>query len=305
MLLKIAKSSVIVALAASTLSATAFNAQAEKDREALRTYMEAKFANPANDNGRFFPNNTPEELKAVKQGVKADEFAAGTYAWDMIGKMSRDNQMEMPPFEDNVAKGEELYNKHFKTCIPDPAIVGDYPKFNEKTGKVDTLSEVVYNCAKAAGLTEEKDKKGKPVWNLKGGKNADVQSYLSAMSQEAEKKIDIKIESAAAAAAYESGKQEFYSQRGYFKLSCATCHVDGAGKRVRLQFMSSALGAVTHFPVYRVGNGKVFTLEGRLGGCERDTGEKPQKPNSDWASNILYFMSYMSNGMPVAQDVRR
>lgn len=300
MLLKIAKSSVIVALAASTLSATAFNAQAEKDRHALRAYMEAKFANPAHDNGKFFPNNTAEELKAVKQGVKADEFAAGTYAWDMIGKMSRDDQMDMPPFEDNIDKGEALYEKHIKQCLPNPAIVGDYPQFNSKTGKVDTLSEVIVNCAKGQGL-----KGGKKGWNLKGGKTADVQAYMSAMSQEEEKAIDIKISSAAAQAAYEEGKEEFYSQRGYFKLSCATCHVDGSGKRVRLQFMSSTLGHVTHFPVYRVGKGKLFTLEGRLGGCNRDTGEKPHKPGSDWSSNVLYFMSYMSNGMPVAQDVRR
>jgi sulfur-oxidizing protein SoxA len=101
-------------------------------------------------------------------------------------------------------------------------------------------------------------------------------------------------------------KKEFYAQRGYLKLSCATCHVQGVGQRVRLQYLSPVLGAVTHFPVYRTGKGKLFTLEGRLGGCNRNQGEHPHKAGSDWSSNVLYFMAYMSNGMDLSgPDVRR
>ncbi|HIP11930.1 MAG TPA: sulfur oxidation c-type cytochrome SoxA [Arcobacter sp.] len=300
MLLKIVKTTALVAIAATTLNAASFDTQAEKDRLALVKYMEAKFANTANDNGKFFPYSTAAELKKFKQAPKHSEFSLGTYAFDKIGKMSRDDQMDMPPFEENAEKGEVLYNKYIKQCISNPATLGDYPMFNNKTGKVDTLSEAIVNCAKGQKLPG-----GKKGWNLKGGKTADVQAYMSMMSQDEEKKIDIKISSAAAEAAYEEGKKEFYTQRGYLKLSCATCHVQGAGKRVRLQLMSPAVGNVTHFPVYRVGKGKLFTLEGRLGGCNRDTGEQPHKAGSDWSSNVLYFMSYMSNGMNIAQDVRR
>jgi len=300
MLLKIVKSSVLVLMTAIALSAASFNIQAEKDKAALMKYMEAKFANPAGNMYTYFPYSSEEELKKFKSGLKGNDFTAGTYAFDMIGKMSRDDQMDMPPFEDNIEIGEELYNKYIKQCISDPATLGDYPMFNEKTGKVATLSEVIVDCAVKQG-----QKTGKKDWNLKGGKTADVQSYMSAMSEEAEKNIDIKISSAAAQAAYENGKKEYYSQRGYLKLSCASCHVQGAGKRVRLQLLSQLQGQATHFPVYRVGKGKLFTLEGRLGGCNRDEGEDPHKPGSDWSSNVLYFMSYMSNGMPIAQDVRR
>jgi len=301
MLLKIAKTSVLVALAASTLSAAAFNAQAEKDRKGLVDYTVAKFKNASANKYTFFPYSTDAELKKMRKNVSHNDFKDGTYSYDLIGKVSRDDMMELPPFEEDVEKGEALYTKHFKKCFPNPAITGEYPKFDEKSGKVITLSEKALACAKAEGL-----KLGKKGWNLKGGKMTYLQAYFATASQEAGKKVNVKINSAAAAAAYENGKQEFYAQRGYLKLSCASCHVQGAGQRVRLQYLSPILGGVTHFPVYRTGKGKMFTLEGRLGGCNRNMGEAPHKPGSDWSSNVLYFMSYMSNGMDLSgPDVRR
>ena len=300
MFLNIVKSSVLAALATSALYAGNFNAQAEKDRLALIKYTEAKFKSPVKDQYKFFPYSTTEELGKFKKDLKHNDFAAGTYSFDMIGKMSRDDQMDMPPFEDNVDNGEVLYNKYFKNCLTKSA--NKYPIFDESKGSVVTLGGALMACAKKQGL-----KTGKKDWNMKSGKMADIQMYLMNAQAEDGKKIDISIDSAKAAEAYENGKKEYYSQRGYLKLSCATCHVQGAGKRVRLQLLSPLLGQVTNFPVYRVGKGKAFTLEGRLGGCNRDEGEnyKLHKPGHTWANNVLYFMSYMSNGMDIALDVRR
>ena len=301
MLLKIAKTSVLVAVTAVALNAGNFNAQAEKDRVALEKLTKDMFSDPVKNKYTFFPYNTDEELKKFHKVTDTNEFANGAYAFDYITKMSRDDLLEMPPFEDAVDQGEEYYNKYFKTCFPNPAIVGEYPKFNEKTGKVDTLSEVALACAKKAGL-----KTGKKGWNLKGGKMTELQAYLAQVSKDAGKKVNVKINSAAAEKAYIHGRDEFYTQRGYLELSCASCHVQGAGKRVRLEYLSETFGHTTHFPVYRNGKGKMFTLEGRLGGCNRNMGEKPHKPGVDWSSDVLYFMSYMSNGLPLTgPDVRR
>ena len=301
MLLKIAKTTVLLAVTSATLNASSFNVQAEKDRKALIKYTIAKFSEPVKNQYSYFPYNSEEELSKWNKVSTIQEFSSGTYAFDGIGKISRDDMMEMPPFEENIESAEILYNKHFKTCFPNPEIAGEYPKFNEKTGKVDTLSEAIVDCATKAGL-----KTGKKGWNYKTGLTTDLQAYFAYMSQEAEKKVNIKIESKDAAKAYEHGRDEFYTQRGYLELSCASCHVQGAGQRVRLQYLSPVLGHVTHFPVYRTGKGKMFTLEGRLGGCNRDTGEKQHKPNSDWSSDVLYFMAYMSNGLSLTgPDVRR
>ena len=301
MLLKIAKTTVLVAVAAVALNAANFNAQAEKDRIALEKYTVAKFKDPMGNKYTFFPYSTDDELKKMRKDIPSADFAQGTYAFDMIGKMSRDDQMEMPPFDENIEKGEAAYEAHFKKCFPKADVLGEYPMFDEKSGKVVTLSEAIVDCATAAGLPT-----GKKGYNYKGGKTADLQAYMGSVSAENEKKFDIKISSAAAAAAYEKGKKEFYTQRGYLELSCAECHVQGAGQRVRLQYLSQTFGHVSHFPVYRTGKGKLYTLEGRLGGCVKNMGQKPAKPNTDWSSDVLYFMSYMSNGMAInGSDVRR
>ena len=209
----------------------------------------------------------------------------------------------MPPYEDAIDAGEALYGKKFangksfKDCFPKADIAGDYPMFDDKKGEVVTISSAINEC-----LTSN----GEKAWKMKKGNMAKLEAYFSNTSKEAKKKIDIKIGSQAAADAYERGKKEYYSQRGYLKLSCATCHVQGAGQRVRAEYMSPLLGQTTHFPVFRLKWNSLGTLERRMGGCNKDQGENPHKANSKWMKELLYFMSYMSNGMAVdGPDIRK
>ena len=280
------------------LSAGDFNAQAEKDRKALKAYMEKKFADRKNA-GIYFPYSTKEELdKNFKWGVKGDEFRLGSYSYNIGGKAQYDEMNEMPPYEDAIDEGKELYNseKGIKECFPDPAIAGDYPKYIKGKG-VETLSGAIVSCAKKNNL------KG---WNYAKGKTAKLEAYFASASKEKGKKVNIVIDSKEAAAAYERGKKEYYSQRGYLKLSCATCHVQGAGQRVRNEYLSPLVGVTTHFPVYRLKWQGLGTLERRLKGCNKNQGETPHKPDSAWTKELLYFMAYMSNGMPVdGPDIRK
>ena len=301
MLLKIAKLSAILAISSLALNATEFNAQAEKDRIALEKYTIAKFKDPMGDKYTFFPYSTDEELKAMRSNIPASDFKDGTYSYNVTGKKFRDDMMEMPPFDENIEQGEELYNKYFTKCFSSPEVKGEYPKFDEKQGKVITLTNAIINCAKDQGLEISKK-----AWNYDTGLTADVEAYMAYASQEAQKKVNIKIDSAKAAAAYEHGKQIFYTQRGYLELSCAECHVQGAGQRVRLEYMSPTLGHVTHFPVFRSTKEKLLTVENRVRGCVKDTGQVKPKYDGKFLGDLIYFMSYMSNGMPLSgPDIRK
>ncbi len=280
------------------LTAGDFNAQAEKDRKALKEYFEKKFADRKNASA-YFPYSTNEELdKNYKWGIKGDDFRLGSYAYNIGGKKQYDEMNEMPPYEDAIEAGKELYEKEkgIKECFPDPAIAGEYPKFIKGQG-VETLSGAIVACAKKNGL------KG---YKLTKGKTADLEAYFASVSKEKGKKVHIVIDSKEAAEAYERGKKEYYTQRGYLKLSCATCHVQGAGQRVRNEYLSPLLGATTHFPVYRLKWQGLGTLERRLKGCNKNQGETPHKPGSKWSKELLYFMAYMSNGLPVdGPDIRK
>jgi sulfur-oxidizing protein SoxA len=305
MLSKIVKSSVVVALAAGSMFASGhgghdYNAQAEKDRKALVKYFEDKFEDPLKNRYTFFPYSTDDELENnIKKGLKHKDFGIGNYAFNSAGVATYEEVKEMPPYEDHVEIGQEIYegNAALKKCFPDVTIGGDYPYFDEKKQEVVTLTSAINECLVNAGQKK---------WNEKKGDMTKVQAYIAYSTMEAEKPVNIKINSKAAAAAYERGKEFYYTQRGYLKLSCANCHVQGAGQRVRNESLSQLLGHTTHFPVYRLKWQDLGTLERRMEGCIKDQGQNPPKTNSKEMKELLYFMAYMSNGMMVdGPDIRK
>jgi len=306
MILNIVKSTVLIALTSSVLYAVEFNAQAEKDRIALIEYTEAKFKNAELNRDNFFPYSTDDELKNnIKKDVTFEEFRMGNYAFSIQGQYSYNEIKDMPPYEELVEQGEAIYedNEALQKCFPDVTVAGDYPYYDDTKKEVISLTGAINTCLVDAGQ--------KP-WNEKKGKMAFFQSYIASQTTEAEKKVNIQINSADAAAAYERGKEFYYTQRGYLKLSCATCHVQGAGKRVRNESLSQFAGQTTHFPVYRLKWGKdkiedgLGTLERRMQGCIKDQGQVPPKPSSQTMKELLYFMAYMSNEMYVdGPDVRK
>eukprot|EP01000_Liburna_glaciale_P004260 NODE_36_length_2621_cov_3154.372862_g14_i0.p1 GENE.NODE_36_length_2621_cov_3154.372862_g14_i0~~NODE_36_length_2621_cov_3154.372862_g14_i0.p1 ORF type:complete len:301 (+),score=47.04 NODE_36_length_2621_cov_3154.372862_g14_i0:55-957(+) len=300
MLLNVVKSTVLVALTSCVLNAGEFNAQAEKDRIALVDYTIAKFKDADKNRDKFFPYSTDSELKTnIKKGVTFDELRMGNYAFSIQGQYSYNEINEMPPYDELVDQGADIYNNNeaLQKCFPDVTIGGNYPYFDEKRKEVVSLTGAINECLTNAG---------QKAWNEKKGDMALFEAYIASETKNAEKKVDIKVSSADAAAAYERGKEYYYTQRGYLKLSCATCHVQGAGKRVRNESLSQLPGQITHFPVYRLKWGNLGTLERRMEGCIKDQGQVPPKTNSKEMKELLYFMAYMSNEMSVdGPDVRK
>lgn len=304
MLSKFVKSTAFIALTMCSLNAADFNAGAEKDRIAVIKYLETKFADPEKDKNKFFPYSTDEELKNdYEKGLKHHDFAIGTYAYSKDAKSQYEAIKEMPPYEDGIEKGEELYNKKFAngnslaTCFPDATVGGMYPYFDETKKEVVSMTSAVNDCLRANGEKE---------WHTKKGDMANFQAFLAFSTQEAGKNFDIKIQSEAAKKAYENGKEYYYTQKGYLKLSCAECHIQGAGQRVRNEKLSPLTGQITHFPVYRLKWDELGTLERRISGCVLDQGQVPPKDESTQMKELLYFLAYMSNGMAVdGPDVRK
>ena len=304
MLIKLAKTTALIAVASCALNAANFNAQAEKDRVELVKYFEAKFADPYANKGSFFPYSTDDELQNnFEKGLKFADFHLGSYSYAIDAKKTYEPLTEFPPYEFNVEKGESLFNKAFangKTfadCFGEPAVGDKYPHFDEKRGEVVSLTQAVNECLTSNGEKE---------WNTQKGDMADLQAYINYTTMEAGKVINVEINSQAAADAYERGKEFYYTQRGYLNLSCAECHVQGTGQRVRNEKLSPLLGSVTHFPVYRLKWQGMGTLERRMSGCVKDQGQVPPKDTSKEMKELLFFMTYMSNGMKIdGPDVRK
>jgi len=120
--------------------------------------------------------STPQEdVKAFQQyfydkfpNVAKGDFKDGVYSLNEDFRLQWENTEEFPPYEDNIAKGEEMFNKPFAngTSYADCLLNGGtgtrqlYPYFDTSSGKLKTLEGEINACRKANGEKPLKWKKG-------------------------------------------------------------------------------------------------------------------------------------------------
>jgi sulfur-oxidizing protein SoxA len=264
-------------LIAATVVTTALplisNASPEDDLKAFRGYFLERFPN-----------------------VPLEEFANGVYAIDPASREQWEAIEEFPPYEIAIEEGEELFNTPFKngktfaSCFRNGGIgiKSDYPYFDTASGKVKTLELEINECL---------EKNGEKPLAYEKGKIASLSAYMSYTTRG--QMIDVKIpHDQRALDAYENGKQFYYARRGQLNMSCAHCHIDNAGNKIRADILSPALGHLSHFPVYRSKWGGLGTAHRRFVGCNKQVRAKAFKPQGDEYRNLEYFLTYMSNGIP-------
>ncbi len=248
---------------------------------------------------------TPEsDLKSFREyfmkqfpGVPLKEFGNGVYAIDADARASWQAIEEFPPYEDELDRGKKLFDtpfangKTYASCFPNggKGIRQNYPYFDAKTGQVKTLEAEINECRVKNG---EKPLPGKK------GDIAQISAYMASTSKG--KKLNIKVpKDPRALEWYEKGKMQFYAKRGQLNMACADCHVYNAGRRIRADILSPALGHPTHFPAYRFAWGDLGTLHRRYEGCNEQVRAKAFKDQGPEYTALEYFETYMSNGIEV------
>ncbi len=222
------------------------------------------------------------------------DFVNGVYSIHAPSRAQWEEIEEFPPYELSIDAGKTEWNKAFangKTyadCFENEgAVRGSYPYWDSDRKEVITLELAVNECRTANG--EEPLKYSK-------GKMADISAYMSYQSRGQEINVVIP-DDADAMAAYDRGKEFFYSKRGQLNFSCFDCHGGGAGSMVRADTLSPAYGHTSHFPVYRSKWGGMGTLHRRFGGCNKQVRAKPFKSQSPIYRELEYFLTYMNNGL--------
>ena len=254
----------------------------------------AAYASPAEDLAQFqglfhsrFPN------------ISNAEFANGAYALDKEGRANWEAIEEFPPYDPNVDNGKRIFEtpfangKHLADCFPNGGIGirQNYPRFDAVTGQVQTMEQVINQCRVA--------NQEKPYDDLSKGDLADVVAYLTETSRGKPMAVQIPADPRARAA-YEKGKRFFYAKRGQLNFSCADCHVTNAGKRLRSEIISPALGHGVGYPTYRSAWGFLGTLHHRYRGCNEQVRAKPFSYQSEEYRDLEYFEAYMNTGIPVS-----
>jgi sulfur-oxidizing protein SoxA len=263
-----------VAFGVASLSVAAASvAGPEEDRQAFRKFYENRFpqVQPFGD----FQNGVYSILPEARQ------------QWESIE--------EFPPYELSIERGEQIYNKTFangksmKDCFgEDGAVREKYPHWDKSRGMVVTMELAINECLEANGEKPLKYKKGAI---------ADVSSYMSYNSRGQVLNVEIPSDDPRALAAYEMGKEQFYTKRGQLNFACADCHMYTAGMLYRADTTSPALGHATSWPVFRSKWQEMGTLHRRFAGCHTNIRANPYKAQGEEYRNLEYFVSYMSNGL--------
>lgn len=252
--------------------------------------MGAAQASPADDLKAFqgyFKKKFPD--------VPTNDFVNGVYALDKPSREQWESIEEFPPYEIDIDKGAEMWEKPFANGKTYASCFGDdvtkirvkYPHFDTKKGEVVTLEGGLNACRVA---------NGEKALGWKKGKIAALSAFVAYEGRGQTINVEIP-DDPKALAAYERGKRHFYGKRGQLNMACADCHVYYSGSRIRADILSPGIGQVSHFPVYRSKWGGLGTLHRRYGGCNKQVRAKPFKAQSAEYKALEYFHAYMSNGL--------
>jgi sulfur-oxidizing protein SoxA len=230
--------------------------------------------------------------------VKFEDFVNGPYSMNEDMRKQWEEKEEFPPYEFALDAGKEMFAKPFKNgktyadCFANGGIGirQNYPYFDEKEGKVVTLELALNRCREANGEA--------PLSYVKDDM-ASLTAYMAFTSRG--KPMDIKVPNdPRALAAYENGKRYFYTRRGQFNFSCANCHVQSPGERLRAEILAPALGILNAMPTYRSEWAGMGTISRRFVTCNSQTRAVPLEPQSDEYRDLEYYLSYVSNGLPIS-----
>jgi sulfur-oxidizing protein SoxA len=248
---------------------------------------------PAAD-AKAFQNYFFKKFPNVKRG----DFVNGPYSMNEDMKRQWREKEEFPPYEFALDAGKEMFSTPFKNgktyadCFPNGGIGirQTYPMFDQTEGKVVTLELALNRCREA---------NGEAPYSYVKDEMASLTAYMAFTSRD--KPMDIKIpDDPRALEAFENGKRYFYTRRGQLNFSCASCHVQSPGERIRAEVLAPALGILNAMPIYRSEWSGMGTTSRRFVTCNSQTRAVPLEPQSDEYRDLEYYLSYVSNGLPIS-----
>lgn len=238
-----------------------------------------------------------EYYQARFPGVKLDDFKYGVYAIDEDAKLSWQSLEEFPPYAEQLKRGKMLFDtpfangKTYASCFPNGGIGirQNYPYFDAASGEVKTLEQEINEC---------RQHNGEAPLDWRKGDMASLAAHMAHTSKG--RPLNIKLpDDPRALAWYELGKQIYHQRFGQYNMSCANCHIDYVGKRMRGPVLPPALGQPARFPLYRGAWGELGTLHWRYEDCILAIRGKPFAPQSREFRALEYYQSYLGNGITI------
>lgn len=192
-----------------------------------------------------------------------------------------------------LARGYALWTQRFANgrtlagCFPNGGrrLATAHPRFDTKLARVITLETAINQCLKAhrEPLLDPAD----PA--TMGAVTAYVR-YLAAGHP-----LSVRVESEAAEAAFESGRQFFFVRQGRSDQSCASCHIESVSRAPGDGEPTPATRLAISWPTVR--DGAALTLQVRTREClDTRMGAAAPEAESEPLVNLDYFLSFLASG---------
>ncbi len=230
--------------------------------------------------------------------ISRADFGNGPYAVNEGMRKQWEEIMQFPPYDFALDEGKTAWEqpfangKRYADCFANGGmgIRQTYPRFDSATGQIETLDGAINRC--------RVENSEKPL-AYETGLMTSLTAYLAESSRG--KPFDISIPNDPRALdAYARGKEFFYSRKGQLGFACSSCHVTGSGERLGGDVLAPALGILAAFPIYRSDWGSMGTVSRRFTSCSSQTRAVPLNPQDESYRDLEYFLSYMSNGIPIS-----
>ena len=196
-----------------------------------------------------------------------------------------------------VEKGLELWNaaaggaaKSCASCHGEPGklagVSARYPAWDAKAGRLHSIETRIQHCV---------------VVNQRAGAIAPESEPLLALSavvaHQSHGKTMAPVIDGPSASAFEAGRTLHYSRVGQLNLSCAQCHEQNWGQRLRAETVSQ--GHSNGYPTYRLEWQKLGSLYRRLRGCFNSVRSIPPVHGSPEHLSLELYLAWRATGLAI------
>lgn len=239
-----------------------------------------------------------DRLQKQLPDFSASEYVLGPAAFDegLRAKIDENAAASQPILE----AGQKIWNAKFKDgrslagCFPNGGrrVAANYPQYDARLKRVVTLELAINQCRKAhrEAIFDPAD----------AATMGAASAYARSLSNGT--KMAVRVP-AAAEDRFEQGRRMYFTRMGQRNFACASCHLQAAGRHFDAMALSPAIGQATHWPEIR--DGAPVTLQSRIRECLELMGAAPFPAGSDELNHLEYFLSYLSNGLPLKANVWR
>ncbi len=242
-------------------------------------------------------------LVAQERGIPAGETRSGKTF------LSRDLQADQDDPAANlgllwVDQGAELWRapagsagKSCGACHGEPAsmkgVAARYPAFDSALGRVVNIETRIQNCRVV-------HQAGAPPLVYESQELLALTTLV--VFQSRGMPVGVSIDGPAREA-FARGERRFSTPQGQLAISCAQCHVENWGKRMRGDTVSQ--GYAAGFPAYRLEWETLGSSHRRLRACFNGVRAEPFPPGSPEFIELELYLAWRAQGLPIETPALR